>query len=240
MWMQLRTAALMLLWMTLLTGVGYPLAVTGIAQAVFPHQANGSLIEADNKLAGSALIGQPFASPKYFWGRPSATSPGPYNGAASSGSNLGPTNPDYLKSLEERVAALKAAHPDQPGVVPADLVTTSGSGLDPHISPAAAEYQIQRVANARGLSADLVRELVARHTEGRTLGLFGERRVNVLQLNLALDRAVATRSASFEVAPLPATTGLAPVEHSLAGYLRRAKRPPTATGASFARPSRDE
>jgi K+-transporting ATPase ATPase C chain len=184
---QLRTSALMLFWMTLLTGVAYPLVVTGVGQAVFPHQANGSLIVHDGKPIGSKLIGQSFTSSKYFWGRPSATSPVSYNGAASSGSNLGPTNPAFLEAIQERVAALKAAHPGQQGDVPADLVTTSASGLDPHISPAAAEYQVQRVAQARKLLHEKVRELIAAHTESRTLGMLGEARVNVLELNLALD-----------------------------------------------------
>jgi K+-transporting ATPase ATPase C chain len=187
MWTQLRTAALMLVWMTLLTGLAYPLAVTGIGQSVFPHQASGSVIAKSGRLVGSELIGQSFASSLYFWGRPSATGPTPYNGAASSGSNLGPTNPQYLADLRQRVAAIRAAHPDQPGAVPADLVTASGSGLDPHISPAAAEYQVSRVAKARELTPERVRELIAAHTAGRTLGVLGEPRVNVLQLNLALD-----------------------------------------------------
>jgi K+-transporting ATPase ATPase C chain len=187
MFAHIRTAALMLLWMTLLTGVAYPLVVTGIAQAVFPHQANGSVVKQGDKLIGSELIGQTFASPVHFWGRPSATSPVGYNGAASSGSNLGPTNPLSLESVKERVAALKAAHPDQSGPVPADLVTASASGLDPHIIPAAAEYQVNRVAKARHQSPEKIREAIAAQTEARTLVLLGEPRVNVLRLNLALD-----------------------------------------------------
>jgi potassium-transporting ATPase KdpC subunit len=188
MWTQLRTSALMLFWMTLLTGVAYPLVVTGVGQAIFPHLANGSMIAENDKLLGSELIGQTFASPKYFWGRPSATSPVSFNGAASSGSNLGPTNPQYLQSMKKRVGAIKASHPDQPGDVPADLVTASGSGLDPHISPAAAKYQVNRVAKERNLSPEKLRELIAAHTQGRTLGVLGEARVNVLRLNLALDK----------------------------------------------------
>lgn len=184
---QLRTALVMVVLMTLITGVAYPLVTTGIALAIFPSQANGSLIVQDDKLVGSELIGQPFTSSKYFWGRPSATSPVPCNAAASSGSNLGPTNPQYLESVRERVAALKAAHPDQQGDVPADLVTASASGLDPHLSPDAAEYQVARVARARRLDPDKLRAIVSAHTEGRTLGVLGEPRVNVLQLNLALD-----------------------------------------------------
>src|SRR5262249_18432744 len=157
------------------------------AQLAFPEKANGSLIHVDEKIAGSSLIGQPFEDPKYFWGRPSATTPFPYNAAASNGSNLGPTNPDLAKAVRARVAALRAADPDNHAPVPIDLVTASASGLDPHVSPAAAEYQVSRVAQARGLDESEVRRLVARHTEGRTFGLLGEARVNVLELNLNLD-----------------------------------------------------
>jgi len=185
---QLRPALVILVALTLVTGVAYPLLVTGVAQAVFPYQAKGSLIAKDGKLVGSALIGQPFDDPKYFWGRPSATSPFPYNAASSSGSNLSPTNPDLVKAVQARVDALRAADPGNTAPVPVDLVTASGSGLDPHISPAAALYQVSRVAKARKLDPDSVRQLVARHTEGRWLGLLGEPRVNVLALNLALDR----------------------------------------------------
>jgi K+-transporting ATPase ATPase C chain len=184
----LRSAVVIFVLLTLLTGVAYPLLVTAIAQTVFPHQANGSIVMRDGKPVGSELIGQPFDDPRYFWGRPSPTGPVPYNGAASTGSNLGPTNPAHLDAVRDRVEAIRQAHPDQNGPVPGDLVTTSGSGLDPHISPAAAEYQVSRVAGARSLSADQVRQLVAAHTAGRTLGVLGEPRVNVLALNLALDR----------------------------------------------------
>jgi K+-transporting ATPase ATPase C chain len=182
----LRQTVLVFLALTLLTGVVYPLAMTVVAQVVFPHQANGSLIERDGKLIGSALIGQSFDEPEYFWSRPSATSPA-YNGGASTGSNYGPTNPAQLDVVAGRVKALRAAHPDETGPVPVDLVTASGSGLDPHISPAAAEYQFARVAKARAIDPQKVRELVTQHIEGRTLGVLGEPRVNVLQLNLALD-----------------------------------------------------
>ncbi|MFT3925656.1 MAG: potassium-transporting ATPase subunit KdpC [Myxococcales bacterium] len=173
---------------TLLTGLAYPALVTVLAQAAFPGEANGSLIEHDGSIAGSRLIGQPFESPGYFWGRPSATAPVPYNGAASSGSNQGPLNPALKEAVAARVAALRAADPGQQDApVPVDLVTASGSGLDPHLSPAAARYQVPRVARARVLSEATVAGLVERHTEGRTLGLLGETRVNVLELNLALD-----------------------------------------------------
>src|SRR5499425_1635505 len=184
---QLRPALVILAALTLVTGVAYPLLVTGVAQAVFPYQAQGSLISKDGKLVGSALIGQPFDDPKYFWGRPSATSPFPYNAASSSGSNLSPTNPDLVKAVQGRVEALRAADPGNTASVPVDLVTASGSGLDPHISPAAALYQVERVARARTLDEAVVRELVARHTERRLFGLLGEPRVNVLPLNLVLD-----------------------------------------------------
>lgn len=174
----------MLVVLSIITGFAYPLLVTGVAQVAFNDEANGSLIEKDGKVVGSRLIGQPFSDPKYFWGRPSATSPMPYNGAASSGSNLGPTNPALKEAVEGRIKAL-----DGPTPVPADLVTASGSGLDPHISPAAASYQIARVAKARNLPEAKLRELVRQHTAGRQFGLLGEPRVNVLELNLALDAA---------------------------------------------------
>jgi len=169
---------------TLITGVAYPLIVTGIAQVVFRDQANGSLIYRNDKIVGSQLIGQAFSDPKYFRGRPSATSPMPYNGAASSGSNQGPTNPALKEAVEGRIKDHGGKTP-----VPADLVTASGSGLDPHISPAAAEYQIERIAKARNLAPEKLRELVQKHAEGRQLGILGEPRVNVLRLNLALDAA---------------------------------------------------
>jgi len=183
----LRPALIMLVVLTVLTGIIYPAIVTGIAQLVFPRQANGSLIVKDGKVVGSALIGQPFDDPKYFWGRPSATSPFGYNAASSSGSNLSPTNPALIKSVQERVDALRAADPGNTAPVPVDLVTASGSGLDPHISPAAALYQVNRVAKARKLDPAAVRDLVERNTEGRQFGFLGEPRINVLALNLALD-----------------------------------------------------
>ena len=182
-----RAALVSLVVFTVVTGILYPLIVTGIAQAVFPYQANGSVIVKDGRPVGSALIGQPFDDPKYFWSRPSATSPFPDNAGSSSGSNLSPTNPDLVKAVQGRVDALRAADPGNTAPVPVDLVTASGSGLDPHISPAAALYQVPRVAKARGLAPRAVRQLVERHTEGRFLGLLGEPRVNVLALNLALD-----------------------------------------------------
>ncbi len=183
----LKPALLMLLVLTLVTGVAYPLLVTGIAQLVFSKQANGSLIYQDGKLIGSALIGQPFDDPKYFWSRLSATGPFPYNAAASSGSNLGPTNETLLKAVEARVQALQQADSSNTLPLPVDLVTASGSGLDPHISPAAALYQVSRVARARNLDKAAVRQLVEKHIEGRQLGFLGEPRVNVLKLNLALE-----------------------------------------------------
>ena len=173
--------------LTLLTGVVYPVVVTFVAQAAFGRQANGSVLSKDGKPIGSELIGQPFDGAMYFWGRPSATSPTPYNAGASSGSNLGPTNPAQLDAVRTRIETIRKSNPDRNGFPPIDLVTGSASGLDPHISPAAAEYQIPRVAKARGLREFEVRELVTVHTEGRTFGVLGERRVNVLELNLALD-----------------------------------------------------
>ncbi len=184
---QIRPALTMLMILTVLTGLVYPLSVTGLAQLFFPEQANGSLIVHNGKVVGSKLIGQYFDKPEYFWGRPSATSPFPYNAAASSGSNLGPTNPALIEAVKARVAALRSADPGSDSPIPVDLVTASGSGLDPHISPAAALYQVKRVARARGLEENAVHTLVTQHTEGRQFGLLGERRVNVLQLNLSLD-----------------------------------------------------
>src|SRR5215475_3929756 len=183
----LRPAIMILIVMTLITGGAYPLVVTGVAQLLFPYQANGSLIVKDGKVVGSALIAQPFDDPKYFWSRPSATAPFPNNAGASSGSNLSPTNPALVKAVQDRVDALRAADPGNTAPVPVDLVTASGSGLDPHISPAAALYQVNRVAKARKLDPQTVRQMVERYTEGRSLGVLGEPRVNVLALNLALD-----------------------------------------------------
>jgi len=183
----IRPTIVILLLLTLVTGLAYPALVTGIAQLVFPHQANGSLIVKDGKALGSGLIGQPFDDPKYFWGRLSATGPYPYNAAASSGSNLGSTNPALLKAVQARIDALKAADPGNSQPIPIDLVTASGSGLDPDISVAAALYQVPRVARVRGLSEAQVKALVDQYTTGRQLGFLGEPRVNVLELNLALD-----------------------------------------------------
>jgi K+-transporting ATPase ATPase C chain len=179
----------MLVVMTALTGLVYPLVMTGIAQIAFPKTANGSLIVMNGKTLGSELIGQPFDDPKYFWSRPSATSPQPYNGASSGASNQGARNPALADAVKDHIKALRDADPDNKAPVPVDLVTASGSGLDPHISVAAAEYQAGRVAKARGLPEQQVRSLVSENTEGRTLGILGEPRVNVLALNLALDRA---------------------------------------------------
>ena len=183
----LRPALVLLALFTAITGVVYPVMVTAAAQVLFPWQANGSLVETGNTVQGSWLIGQSFRDTRYFWGRPSATSPTAYNAAASSGSNLGPTNPALLSAVKDRIAALKAADPSNLAPIPIDLVTASASGLDPHLSPAAATYQVGRVAKLRGLPEERVRALVEEHTEGRSLGAVGERRVNVLGLNLALD-----------------------------------------------------
>lgn len=174
--------------LALVTGLAYPLVSTGLGQALFPAQANGSLIEKDGKIVGSRLIGQSFTSEKYFWGRPSATAPMAYNGAGSSGANLGPTNPAQLDAVKANVERLRKAHPTQTGAVPVDLVTASSSGLDPEISEAAALYQIDRVAIARNMQAASVRKLVEEHTTGETFGILGEPRVNVLELDLALDK----------------------------------------------------
>ena len=202
MWRHLKTATVLYLALTVLTGVLYPLAVTAIAQVAMPARANGSLIARDGRTVGSALIGQSFNSPGYFWSRPSATGPMPYNAAASSGANLGPTNPALEAAVSERIAALRAADPGNLAPVPVDLVTASGSGLDPHVSPAAAAFQVARVARARGMDPALLRALVAEHTEERTFGLLGERRVNVLTLNLALD-AAADGAAPGQGGPKP-------------------------------------
>lgn len=185
---QLRPALVLLFALTLLTGVIYPLVVTGWARVVFPRQAAGSLVTVSGRVVGSRLVGQEFSDPKYFWGRLSGTTPA-YNAQASSGTNLGPSSPKLVESVQARVRALEAADPGNRQPVPIDLVTASASGLDPHISPAAAEYQLRRVARARDLSEDRVRALVTAHTEGRDLGILGEPRVNVLLLNLALDGA---------------------------------------------------
>jgi K+-transporting ATPase ATPase C chain len=190
---QLRPALVILLALTVITGVVYPLAITGIAQVVFPHQANGSVIVQNGKAAGSELIGQEFTDPKYFWGRLSATGDFAYNAfnaqtlTGSSGSNYGPLNPALTKAAQDRIDALKSADPGNSSPIPVDLVTASGSGLDPNISVAAALYQAPRVARLRGLSLSQVQELIAQHTQGRQLGFLGEPRVNVLELNLALD-----------------------------------------------------
>jgi potassium-transporting ATPase KdpC subunit len=184
---QIRPCLVLFALLTLITGVAYPALITVIAQVVFHDQANGSVLIQDGRAIGSRLIGQSFDDAKYFWGRPSATGPMGYNSAASSGSNLGPTNPALLDAIKGRVEAIRAAHPDQNSPIPVDLVTASGSGLDPHISPAAAEYQVARIAKVRGLSENKVREVVILNTEGRSLGVLGEPRVNVLQLNLSLD-----------------------------------------------------
>jgi K+-transporting ATPase ATPase C chain len=183
----LRPALTILGLLTLITGILYPLLVTGLAQGIFPRRAGGSLLVRGAHPVGSALIGQPFSDPRWFWGRPSATSPFPYNAAASTGSNLGPTNPALVDTVKARIAALRAADPGNSAPVPADLVTASGSGLDPDISVSAAMYQVPRVARSRGFSEQAVRQLVQRHIQPRQLGLLGEPRVNVLELNLALE-----------------------------------------------------
>jgi K+-transporting ATPase ATPase C chain len=183
----LRPAVVLFLLLTALTGFIYPLVVTGLAQLLFPQQAAGSLVMRNGRALGSRLIGQSFSAPGYFWGRPSATTPQPYNGTASGGSNLGPLNPALLDAVKPRIAALRAADPGNEAPVPVDLVTASSSGLDPEISVAAADYQAPRIARARGLAPERVRALIAQHSEGRLLGVLGEPRVNVLELNLALD-----------------------------------------------------
>jgi K+-transporting ATPase ATPase C chain len=205
---QIRPALVSLVLLSLLTGLAYPAIVTVIAQVVFPRQANGSLIVEDGRAVGSALIGQPFDDPRYFWGRPSATAPFPYNAGASSGSNLGPTSSALTTAVQARVDALRAADPGNTVPVPVDLVTASGSGLDPHISPAAALYQVGRVARARSLEEVPVRRLVEQSIERRQLGVLGEPRVNVLAVNRALDgrslagqRGTSSRSASSHAGP---------------------------------------
>lgn len=187
----IRPAVSLFAVLTVVTGLVYPLAVTGVAQALFPHQAAGSLIVKDGKAVGSALIGQQFTQPGHFWGRPSATSPMPYNASGSGGSNQGPLNPALIDAVKARMAALKAADPANTLPIPVDLVTASASGLDPHISIAAAQYQAARVAHARGLSTQVVQVAIAQHSEGRGWGFLGEPRVNVLELNLALDASGA-------------------------------------------------
>lgn len=189
MWNILNPALRLFVALSIVTGIAYPLAVTGLAQGLFPGAANGSLVEKDGKVVGSRLIGQKFESPRYFWSRPSAVD---YNGAGSGGSNLGPTNPALKDAVAGRIAALRAAHPGETGPIPVELVTASGSGLDPHLSPAAVYYQAGRVARARGMSVDKVRALIAEHTQGRALGFLGEPVVNVLELNLALDAQPAS------------------------------------------------
>ncbi|BDC26663.1 potassium-transporting ATPase subunit C [Bordetella parapertussis] len=184
----LRAALVIFLALSVLLGLLYPLATTGVARLLWPFQAGGSLLEQDGRVVGSALIGQSFTDPRYFWGRPSATAPMPYNAAASGGSNLGPANPALAQAVRARIAALRAADPGNPAPIPVDLATASGSGLDPHISPAAAGYQAARVARARGLPTATVEQLIARHTERPVPDILGEPVVNVLALNLALDR----------------------------------------------------
>jgi K+-transporting ATPase ATPase C chain len=183
----LRPAIVLFVIMTAVTGIAYPLAITGIAQVLFQHQASGSLLVKDGRVVGSRLIGQNFADPKYFWSRPSATTPQPYNGIGSTGSNLGPLNPALIELVKTRIEALKAADPDNPAPVPVDLVTASASGLDPDISLAAANYQAARVARVRGLKLAAVNTLIGTYAQNRVLGVIGEPRINVLELNLALD-----------------------------------------------------
>ena len=194
---QMKTALILLALLTVLTGLLYPLAVTGLAQILFPIQANGNLIEQNNRVIGSRLIGQAFTSKAYFWGRPSATSPYPYNGEASSGSNLGPTNPIFLATVKDRVSQLKQTSLQKNNVIPVDLVTASGSGLDPDISPQAAFYQVERIAKARHLTGKEIQILIQQNIQNRTLGFLGEPRINVLELNLALDNL----RTSHEISP---------------------------------------
>jgi len=190
MGLQWRANVVLFVALSLFTGVGYPAFVSVVAQALFPHQAGGSVLVHEGKPVGSELIGQAFDRLGYFWSRPSVTGPFRYNSMASSGSNLGPTNPAQLEAVKQRITNLRAAHPDQTGPVPVDLVTASASGLDPHITPAAAEFQLHRVAQQRGLTVSELRAIVARHTEGRQFAVLGEPRVNVLRLNLELKAAL--------------------------------------------------
>lgn len=187
MWQLTRTAVLLFAIMTFLMGILYPIAVTGLAQKLFPWQANGSLIKMNEGKTASELIGQPFHEPRYFWGRPSATTPVPYNSASSTGSNLGPSNPVLEEIVQKRILALHAADQENRSAIPVDLITASGSGLDPHISPAAALYQVLRVARARGIDERKVAELVRKHIRNRQFGILGEPTVHVLYLNMALD-----------------------------------------------------
>lgn len=209
---QLKPALFMLVFFTLLTGIAYPLLVTFGAQMLFPNHANGSLIVNKEHIVGSELIGQPFSRPDYFWGRPSATSPNPYNAGASGGSNLGPSNPSLVETVKARIAALLTVDPENKAPVPIDLLTASASGLDPHISPAAAEYQVNRIAKARMIDQGKLRELVQSHTEGRLWGLLGESRVNVLKLNIALDAnqtiTAAANDPEFTLPPSKVNTEL--------------------------------
>lgn len=198
----IRNSLMSLLLFTILTGIIYPLVVTGIAQVLFPHEANGSIIMRNGKPVGSQLIGQQFDDPKYFWGRLSATTPCPYNGGSSAGSNLGPNNPDLMKAVQARIQALCAADPDNQAKMPVDLVTASGSGLDPHISLAAAEYQVHRIAKVRGMDESAVRVFITQHTHSRWLGMFGEPVVDVLALNLDLDEFHQKHSEKEEFASL--------------------------------------
>jgi potassium-transporting ATPase KdpC subunit len=196
MFKELRSAIMVFIALSVMTGIAYPLVVTGIAQVIFPHQANGSLIVQGDKTVGSELLGQSFDDPKYFWGRPSATSAFPNDASSSTGSNYGPTNPAQFDAVKGRLEAIHKAQPDDTRAVPVELVTTSASGLDPHISPAAAEFQLTRIAKARGVSKEEIRRLVAANTESRTFGLLGEPRVNVLKLNLALDAGSSAQTAA--------------------------------------------
>ena len=187
MWQQVRTAVLLFAAITILTGVAYPLVVTGVSQALFPWQANGSLVEANGIKIASEFFGQPFSDPRYFWGRPSVTTPVAYNGAHSAGSNLGPSNNDLKAAVQKRIDALLSFDPGNHLPIPVDLVTASGSGLDPHISPASALYQVSRVAKARGIDKVIVEALVLSHIKRRPFGIFGEPTVHVIHLNMALD-----------------------------------------------------